>query len=263
MSTASETKMNISDIPKESTLVIVAADGKKKMELPAEFAELSSAEQSEIEVKFSNDVIVIENIMQQWQEKLVEVSFEGKISDLELIAVTKAGVFRWKKIRVYKYKLSNERNVQLIYSKKLEGEKYNRRRGVRVILDRRMDVEQNGQSYSVVVKDLSYCGVSFLEPLGSQINPEEPFILKLSEDSEKGDEIVASIKGKILHQREAESGGVFSGCVLSPEHAAYLQKYVAIKQMERISGKRQYQGVTKLMTGEDWELDMADALKKL
>ncbi len=256
-------QLNIKDIPLDSTLVVVGVSGNKKIELPAEMSVLSEEEEAEIEAKFSGKVLVIENIVQRMQDKMLAISFEGNISNLELIAVTKLGVFRWDKVKVYKYKLASGRDVQLVVPKRVDGVKFNRRRGVRVVLDKRMDVEQGGTTYSVVVNDLSYCGVSFLEPLGAQINPDEPFVLSLAESSKDGDIVVAKVRGKILHQREDESGGVFSGCVLSPEHAAFLQKYVAIKQMESISGKKQYKGVTKVMTGDHWEEDMAEALKNL
>lgn len=255
-------KITIADITKDYTLSIIATLDSKTIEMPAEYAKLSSEEVSEIEKRFGPDIIPLENIMTKIQEKMLEVSFKGHVSTLDLVAVSEEGVFKWAHAKVYRVKLATGKEINLLTSKQRFGEKFNRRRGVRIDLDKAMKIEQQDQTYTVVVRDLSYCGVSFVEPNGTQVQKGMPFTLHLSENSEDGEKLIGAFTGKILNQRTLDSGAVVSGCILSASHASFLQRYIATKQMEEISGKRKKDaGIKKTVTGEDWQLKLADALE--
>lgn len=262
MDTKNTHEITIADITKDYTLSIIATLDSKTIEMPAEYAKLSSEEVSEIEKRFGPDIIPLENIMTKIQEKMLEVSFKGHVSTLDLVAVSEEGVFKWAHAKVYRVKLATGKEINLLTSKQRFGEKFNRRRGVRIDLDKAMKIEQQDQTYTVVVRDLSYCGVSFVEPNGAQVQKGMPFTLHLSENSEDGEKLIGAFTGKILNQRTLDSGAVVSGCILSASHASFLQRYIATKQMEEISGKRKKDaGIKKTATGEDWQLKLADALE--
>ncbi len=255
-------KLNISEVKQEDTISVMASLNNRKIELPAEYAVLNDEEKSALETRFGNNFLPLENIIQMWQDKLREVSFKGNVSKLDLIAVTKVGVFRWENIKVYKHEFDSGRSVHVVYTKLPAGQRYNRRRGVRITIDRVMNVEQGGNIYSVIVRDISYCGVALIEPLGAQLNTKAKFILNFVDDNEDGEEyLVARLFGKINNQKEHDGGGVLSGCVLSPDHASFLQKYIATKQIESLRTNPE-PGVTTNREGDFWKLDTAMDLKK-
>lgn len=262
MNDKNQKELTISDINKEYTLSLIASLESRNIEMPAEYARLNVDEYAEITGKYGSNVVPLDNILAKRDEKMLEVSFKSHISKVELIAVSTEGVYRWSDVKIYRVKLSSGRDINLLVSKQKYGEKFNRRRGVRIDLDKAMKIDQQGQTFTVIVRDLSYCGVSFVEPSGSQIQTGMPFILHLSENSEKGEKELAELTGKILNQRTLDSGAVVSGCILSASHAAYLQRYIAVKQMEQITGKRNKgPGIQKTMTGDDWQIKLADALE--
>ncbi|WP_176761836.1 PilZ domain-containing protein [Pseudobutyrivibrio sp. YE44] len=238
--------------------------GKKKIELPAEYASLSEAEHKELFDKYGTRVVPIENILTHLQEKIVEVSFKGNhLSDTELLAVTSVGVFRWKNVKIFKVTLTTGKVIHIIFSAREDGEKFNRRRGVRLNLDKQMDIELNGERFKAVVRDISYCGMSFVKPEGLEIEPGMPIVLHLSElADDEDDRVVGAFEGKVLNKRIISSGAEVCGCVISAEHAAFLQRYIAIKQMERASGKRSEKTLTKVKTGEYWQNDLAEVLNE-
>ena len=262
MNNKNSNDITIADINKDYTLSIIATLDSKTIEMPVEYARLTVEEVAEVDKRFGQDIVPLENIMTKIQEKMLEVSFKGHVSTLDLVAVSEEGVFKWAHAKVYRVKLASGKEINLITSKQRFGEKFNRRRGVRIDLDKAMKLEQQGQTYTVVVRDLSYCGVSFVEPNGAQVQKGMPFTLHLSENSDDGEKLIGAFTGKILNQRTLDSGAVVSGCILSASHASFLQRYIAAKQMEQISGKRKKAaGIKKTVTGEDWQRKLADALE--
>ena len=101
-----------------------------------------------------------------------------------------------------------------------------------------------------------------MEPLGSQIDPNREFILHLLEDTDDGEREVGKFFGRIINQKEDENGGVFSGCTISSDHAAFLQRYIATKQIEAIRGKSNQSGIKRVKTGEFWKEDIAEEFSK-
>ena len=255
-------KIKISDITADSTLSVIANLEGKKIELPTKYASLTAEERQELVEIFGEKFLPLENILKLWQDRLREVGFKGTLSKLELIAITNDGVFRWDNVKISKHVLTNGRSLHVVIVKLLEGERYNRRRGIRINIDKAMKLEQEGKLYSVIVRDLSYCGMAFAETSENQINPTMPFVLHLTDNDEDGKELLVSkIKGKVHNQKATEKGEILYGCVIAPEHAAFLQKYVATKQIEAIRGARLGKKLQKTMTGEFWQEDMAEALK--
>lgn len=250
----------LSNIKKEYTLSIVARLKGKKIDLPLEYAELTDEEYEELTEKYGKEFLPLEPIVRQWEEKLLEISFKGHESVLELFVVTDEEVFQWVAVKVFRINLSTGRYINMITSSLKMGKKYNRRRGVRINIDTVMNLEQEGETFHVIVKDLSYCGVGFFELGEGMVKKGVPFILHLTEPGEDGEEkLVCKLVGKVLHQRN-DAGGIFSGCILSTKHAAFLQKYVAMKQMEQISGKKRDFGISYHVISEDWKRERAERL---
>ena len=256
------TKLHISEVTEKANISVQATLDNKKLELPTEYAILDEKEREEFTSKYGKKGIPMENIIQMWQDKVREVDFTGSVSKLDLIVVNEQGVFKWENIKIYKFTFSSGRGIHVALPTLEEGYKYNRRRGVRINIDRVMEVEQDDTMYSVIVRDLSYCGVGFVEPLGSQIDPKREFILHLAEDTDDGEKIIGRFFGKIINQKDDVNGGIFSGCTISSDHAEFLQRYIATKQIEAIRGNNSEPGIKRIKTGEFWKEDIAEAISK-
>ena len=256
-------KMHILSITPNDTLSIMASFEKKKYELPTEYTKLTPEEYEEIKAKVSGDFLPLKNVLHMWQEKLREVSFRGTLAQLDLIAITDNGLFCWNDVKVYKYDFASGKSVHVVYPKSPIGDKFNRRRGVRISVDRIMEVEQDGHTFLTFVRDLSYCGVSLSEMTDERLDPEKKFVLHFTEETGDGEKYIGDFEGKIVNQKEKENGQIVSGCVLASYHASFLQKYIATKQIESLRGHQPTDGITKNMTGENWELDLAEALTNI
>ncbi|WP_028243906.1 PilZ domain-containing protein [Pseudobutyrivibrio ruminis] len=246
-------KINISDITREATLSVVGYLDNKKMELPTEYAILSEEEYAELEDKFTN-FLPLENILKMWQEKLQEVSFKGIVSKIDLIAILPQGVFHWEDVKIFKYLLKSGKSIHVVTVHNPIGEKYNRRRGIRIAIDRVMSIVQGENAYQVLVKDLSYCGVAIEEVNTTRLDANKAFVLMLTDKKADGEDyLVAKLTGRINNQKEKEDGTVVSGCILSADHAAELQRYIANKQIELIRGQRLGKELKKNVTGDNWQ----------
>ena len=257
-------KFYISDITQEATISVVATLDNKKIELPTKYAILNPDEQQELISKYDNKVVPLENILKMWQGNLKAINFKGTLSKLELLVITKDGcIYHWENVKIIKYTLATGKSIHVVISKRLEGEKYNRRRGIRINIDKVMDIEQGEEMHSVIVRDLSYCGVAFIEPLRLKLDLQKPFVLHLVDEDDEGNELViGKIHGYIINIKEDESAGVLYRCNIDAKHYAFLQKYIANKQIEAIRGRRLTKRVEKIMTGEYGQEDLAEALKE-
>ena len=230
--------ISIAELGSRTTVSIIADVGEQKIELPAERASLSPTEISQVRAKYGNNIFLIDDVLNKWQEKIKAAKIKGKITRLDFIAVTSFGVFKWDDIKLYKSKLESGRIIYVVVASEELGERYNRRRGIRINIDKVMDVEQMDNMYSIIVKDISYCGVAIVEPMGSQIDPDEYFLLHLIDYDQDGNtRPVAEITAKIANQKENEDGSVFSGCAILADHASFLQQYIANKQREDLRAK--------------------------
>ena len=244
MSNLSNSKMNsvtfhISEITRNITLSVVASLDGKTIELPLEYADISPEEILEVKKRYGKNILPLENVVKQWKEKLIAAKFKGHLASLDLIAVTTESVFAWEDVKIYATKLSSGKIINILKAPVDEGEKINRRKGVRIAMEQPMLVQQEGMFHTVLVRDLSYCGVGFIEHGPSELKVGVPFILCLLEHNDDGVKMIDKFSGEIINQRPLPDGGTFSGCTLSDKHAIYLQRYIATKQLEELSGKRQ------------------------
>ncbi|MBR4708069.1 MAG: hypothetical protein IKP29_08445 [Pseudobutyrivibrio sp.] len=230
--------ISIADLGSKVTVSVIADVGQQKIELPAERASLSTEELSLVKAKYGQNVFPLDDVINKWQEKIKAAKIKGKIGKLDFLVITSFGVFRWEDIKLYKFKLESGRLVYVVVAAEELGERYNRRRGIRIGIDKVMDVEQMDNMYSVIVKDISYCGVAILEPMGAQIDPDDYFLLHLIDYDQDGQtHPVAEITAKIANQKVNEDGSVFSGCSILADHASFLQQYIANKQIEELRAK--------------------------
>lgn len=230
--------ISIADLGSRVTVSVIADVGDQKIELPAERASLSSTELLQVQAKYGKNIFPLCDVINKWQEKIKAAKIKGKIGNLDFIVITSFGVFKWEDIKLYKFKLESGRIIYIVVASDELGERYNRRRGIRIGIDKVMDVEQMDNMYSVIVKDISYCGVAILEPMGSQIDPDGYFMLHLIDYDEEGNtHPVAEITAKIANQKVNEDGSVFSGCSILADHASFLQQYIANKQIEILRAK--------------------------
>ncbi len=257
-----DNSFKISDISRNTTLTIEATLDGGKAELPAKYANITDAELKEVRSKYGDKVLPLDNLVQQWDEKVIEISFKGHLSELQLIAIEDDEVYLWSKIKVLKVKLSTGTQIHLLVANTLKGLKYNRRKGVRVNLDKRMFVEQDGESFDVIVSDLSYCGVGIMEKKESKIKKGVPFVLSLTETEGEEEKLVCKIVAKKINEREPSKGIIVSGCVISSQNADFLQRYVAMKQLEQLNGKKQQFSIQRVASGDEFRTKMAEVFEE-
>lgn len=252
--------LTIQKIDAQVTLSIIANLDNKKIELPVKYSLVSENELASLKSVYGEDILPIDDIVKEWEEQIFKVTFRGRLSKIDLVAVDTEGVYRWGDIKIFKVKLATGRNIQLIKVNNPDGERFNRRRGVRVDLDRRMRIDVDTGAHTVLVKDLSYCGVSFVRPQGVEFPNGKQFLLHLTDFDSKGEQVeLARLICKVINFREDKGEPVY-GCVISAKHSQYLQRYIAKKQMEEISGKREFVGYQRAVEGDDWQLKVAKAL---
>ncbi len=257
-----EEKINISNITPDDNICVTALMDNKKLELPVQYANLSEEQSQLIHRIYGDKILPLELIVKEVNGEAHTVSFDSKNSILQFVVVNKQGVFKWDNIKVKKHSFQDGKSIHIITAVNPEGKKHNRRRGVRVSIDTRMTIEQNDVKYIVLVRDISYCGFSFINLSPDEFDPNMPFLLHLTERDGDKSFLVGKFVGKVLRQQEQENSPTIYGCMLSGKHAGKLQKYVALKQVEFLSGKKQYAEIRKTSTSEDWKAEVAEALSE-
>lgn len=253
-------KMNITTISPDDNISVTALLDNKKVDLDVDYASISEDEMNQLIRKYGKLILPIELITTEFDGDNITVNFDSQNCLLKFIVVNQAGVFKWDHIKVKKHTFPSGKAVHVVISLVPEGVKYNRRRGVRVSIDTRMEIEQNDVKYMVLVRDISYCGFSFINLTPGDFNPAQPFLLHLIERDGDRSFTVGKFVGKVLRTQEMDNLPTVYGCILSEKHAMQLQKYVAMKQMEFISGKKQYSEIQKTSNSQDWRALMAEAL---
>lgn len=254
--------MKLSDITTESHLSIRAVIEDNETEVPIKMAVLEDADIMELNRAIHEPFIPLEVVVQEYEKKMQVVSFHHHQAKLSLVAVHEDELYIWNNIRVEFHTLNSGKKVHLLVTMSNVGEKYNRRRGVRIDFHRHMDVRQNGKNLNILVKDISYCGIGFIEFGESKLDPNAPFVLMLTDEEDGNKVLVGKITGKVIRQETTEGGVTLSGCIVAKDHYAFLQKYLAIKQLEQIRGKPSYKSVQKMDESEDWKNNVKKRLEK-
>lgn len=255
-------KLHINDVKASDRITVIAMMDNKKIELPAKFAELTEEERGELSV-YGKNILAVEGIVQEKEKELYIVSFTGHVSVLESIVINEDGVFKFDYVQIKKHELKSGKVIHVIVAINPEGKRYNRRRGIRINLDTSMTIEQGEQKFVVLVRDMSYCGVGFVNLSPEEIDRKKPFILNLVEKDEDKSFTVGKFIGKVHRVYEQENGSTTYGCIIAEKHAEFLQRYIALKQMEAINGKKAFNSLQKTSENENWRADVASALNEL
>ena len=261
----SETKkkvLHIDEVTPDNNITVSAMMGKKQIDLQALYADLTAAEKEALDSIYGKKYIPIELITEEVEGETLAVTFQKQNSQVEVVVVNPDGVFKFANIRILKFKFDDGKAIHVIHGLNPKGVPCNRRRGVRINLDTRMELEQENNKFIILVRDISYCGFSFVNLSKNDIDINKPFILNLMErDGDKAFSMGRYV-GKVQRQQEQEKGPTIYGCILAEKHAAALQKYIAMKQLEFLNGKK-LKDVEKNSDSDNWRAEVADALGEL
>ncbi|MBR5636343.1 MAG: hypothetical protein IKW81_05360 [Pseudobutyrivibrio sp.] len=260
MSKEKKQQLHISEVTPEDSISVTALMGKKKVELSATFAELTEEQLEFLNVNYGNHYIPVELITQEVNGEDIPVSFEGQNSVLHVVVVNPDGVFKFEHILIRKITIRGDKTLHIINAVSTLGVRFNRRRGVRVNVDSRMELVQGDEKFPILVREISYCGFSFINLSLNDIDINRPFVLTLIERDEDRSFTIGKFIGKVHRVEEVKGGSNIYGCVLADKHATQLQKYVAMKQLEALNGKKVFRDIQKTSNSDTWRADIADAL---
>ena len=260
MSKEKKMQLHIMDVKPTDSISITAMLESKKVELSATYAELTEEQTAFLNVNYGNHYLPVELITQKINGEERPVSFDEHNSALKVVVVNPDGVFKFENVLIRKVTLPQDRTFHLINAVSTIGIRYNRRRGVRVNVDSRMEIDQSDNKIIILVREISYCGFSFINLSPTDIDIDRPFLLNLIERDGDKSFLVGKFIGKVHRVEESKEGNTIYGCILAEKHAAQLQKYVAMKQMEAVSGKKSFADIQKISTSESWRQEVAEAL---
>ena len=260
MSSEKKQQLHISEVRPDNNISVTALMDGKQVELGATYAQLNEEQLEFLNVNFGNHFLPLEPITHEVNGEEIPVSFEGHNSVLHVVVINPDGVFKFEHILIKKLTLKGDKIIHVINAISTIGIRYNRRRGVRVNLDTRMTLEQGEEKYPILVREISYCGFSFINLALNEIDVNRPFVLSLIERDEDKAFTVGKFIGKVHRVEEVSGGSNIYGCILAEKHAGDLQKYIAMKQMEAITGKKLFKDIQKTSNSETWRSDIADAL---
>ena len=259
MSDSKKKVLHISEVTAENNITISAMMGKKQIDLQAIYATLTDAEKDALDEIYGDKYIPIELIIEEHEGETLAVTFMKQNSKVEVVAVTPYGVFKFSNVRILRFDFDTGKSIHVIHGLATKGVPCNRRRGVRINLDTRMELEQENVKIPVLVREISYCGFSFINLSKSDVDIKKAFVLNLMERDGDRAYSIGKFVGKVHRVQEVDGGKTVYGCILADKHAAALQKYVAMKQLEFLNGKKM-KDIEKNSTNANWRAEMADAL---
>ena len=254
--------LDIEELNSEAMLSLMAIIEGKQVELPLTMAQLSGEEKAELQNRIKGSILALEVVMMEGAERPTIINFKNAAAEMTLYAVVGEDAYRWDNVRIGLLQLKTGRRVHVLKPVISAGQKHNRRKGLRLDMDITMEILQDGRKVNVLVQDISYCGLRILERGGSQLDKEQPFIVALIDDNKGERKPVINLDAKIVRQKVFENGDVESGCIIAKGQQDFLQRYVAIKQMERIRGGVVYKTIARTDTTEDWKKNTAEKLSE-
>lgn len=261
MSDEKKQQLHISEVKPEDSISVTAIMDGKKVEISCTYAELTEEQKEFLNVNYGNHYLPVELITMEVNGEEIPVSFQGQNSVLQVVVVNSDGVFKFEKILIRKTTLPGEKTFHLINAISTLGIRFNRRRGVRVNVDTRMELEQGEVKFVILVREISYCGFSFINLSQTDVDINRPFILNLIERDGDKSFSYGKFIGKVHRVEEVKGGNTIYGCVLADKHADQLQKYVAMKQLEILTGKKAFaEDIQKNSNSDRWRAEIADAL---
>ena len=212
-------QLHISEVtPSDSIAVTAMMDG-KKVEISCTYAELNEEQKTFLDVNYGNHYLPVELITTELNGEEVPVTFKDQDSVLQVVVVNPDGVFKFENILIRKTTLPGDRTFHLINAVSTIGIRFNRRRGVRVNVDTRMELEQGEEKFIILVRELSYCGFSFINLSQNDVDKDKPFILNLIERDGDKSFSYGKFIGKVHRVEEVSGGSTIYGCILAEKHA--------------------------------------------
>ncbi len=261
MSDNKKQQLHISEVKPTDSIAVTAMMDSKKVEISCTYAELTEEQTEFLNVNYGNHYLPVELITMEVNGEVVPVTFQGQNSVLQVVVVNPDGVFKFENILIRKTTLPGDKTFHLINAVSTLGIRYNRRRGVRVNVDTRMELEQGEEKFIILVREISYCGFSFINLSQKDVDPSRPFVLNLIERDGDKSFSYGKFIGKVHRTEEVKGGSTIYGCVLADKHADQLQKYVAMKQLELLTGKKAFaEDIQKTSNSDRWRAEVADAL---
>ena len=260
MSNERKQQLHISEVQPTDSISVTAMMGEKKVELSATYAELTEEQVEFLNVNYGNHYLPVELITQEVNGEEVPVSFDGQNSVLHVVVANPSGVYKYEHILIRKTTLPGDKTFHLINAISTIGIRFNRRRGVRVNIDSRMELEQGEEKFQILVREISYCGFSFINLSPNDVDTTRPFILHIIERDDDKSFTIGKFIGKVHRVEEKEGSGTIYGCILAEKHANQLQRYIAMKQMEALTGKKAFVDIQKNSNSDRWRQEIADAL---
>ncbi len=263
MSDEKKQQLHISEVKPDDSISVTAMMDGKKVDLSCKYAELTEEQLEFLEVNYGNHYLPVELITMEVNGEEIPLNFQGQNSVLQVVVVNSDGVFKFEKILIRKTTLPGDKTFHLINAISTIGIRFNRRRGVRVNVDTRMELEQGEEKFIILVREISYCGFSFINLSQSDVDINRPFVLNLIERDEEKSFSYGKFIGKVHRVEEVKGKSTIYGCVLAEKHADQLQKYVAMKQLEFLTGKKAFgEDIQKNNNSDRWRAEIADELGK-
>ncbi|SHI86931.1 hypothetical protein [Pseudobutyrivibrio xylanivorans] len=261
MSDNKKQQLHISEVKPTDSITVTAMMDSKKIEISCTYAELTEEQTEFLNVNYGNHYLPVELITMEVNGEVVPVTFQEQNSVLQVVVVNPDGVFKFENILIRKTTLPGDRTFHLINAVSTLGIRFNRRRGVRVNVDTRMELEQGEEKFIILVREISYCGFSFINLSQKDVDPSRPFVLNLIERDGDKSFSYGKFIGKVHRTEEVKGGSTIYGCILAEKHADQLQKYVAMKQLELLTGKKAFaEDIQKTSNSDRWRAEVADAL---
>lgn len=168
-------------------------------------------------------------------DKLVGFKTKGLIITLQICNKSDEKVYEFTNADILNVK-TKDGNVHHKISCKSEGRQINRRTAVRVWLGLEgvAQLGINKTAYSVIVKDISVSGVSFIAHKNMNVGAGTMAHITFHDKDAK---VKFSLGSIIVRVADMEDGRVLYGCRLNQESPA-IAKYVADKQREKLKASR-------------------------
>lgn len=181
----------------------------------------------------SDDGILTQPIYRD--EKLIGFKTKGLIITLQICNKSDEKVYEFNNVEILNVK-TKDGTIHHKMSCKNPGKQINRRTAVRVWLgiEGVARVGANRTAYTVIIKDISVSGISFILHKDMGIEAGEMAHITFNDIDAK---VKFSLSAIVVRTAEMEDGRVLYGCRLNQESPA-ISRYVAEKQREKLKSSR-------------------------
>ncbi len=206
--------MTFNDTEQGDAITITVHSGNKKLSLDSKI------------INIIDDSLVVEPFVVNG----TMLTFPPQL-DIELLVIRQTPYF-WQKVTINPI-VYHDQNCHVITTK-LPGIKFNRRNNFRVFIGEMGQlVDNKGEKYPIIVKDLSNSGFAFTIKKDIEIEMQKLVTLSFTD---KEQQRYFELVGRPIRRYEVENSMVY-GCILSKRYME-LENYLAQKQMEHRMANR-------------------------